>query len=1292
MAAVEHMAEAFLELDRAGQVVYGNRQAEALLDQPRSQLVGKRLKDVCPISVGDHVWGQYQGAIANPEQTQFTVANWPDKLAIAVRLCPFPDGAMVYLQEQAPSQAVSESRLPTLEQDFLQAILDNLQAGVVACDAQGTLMLFNQAARDMHGLSEKPIPPDQWAQHYDLYLPDGKTLMTAADIPLMRALQGQEVTNVEMVIAPQHCPARTLVASGRGIFSPQGQTLGAVVVMHDITDRKRMEVALRQSEARLSSIFEIIPDGIAILDASGQLVSANLAAERILQLTQGAIADRTYNDPAWAISTVDGQPFPEEELPFAQVMRLGRPVYGVKHAITHSNGTRTILSVSAAPLFDREGCITHVVSAISDITAQIQADGDRQRSEQALRQSEQLYRSLIETAAEGIVLQQADGTIYTCNANAEQILGLTAAQMMGRSSLDPAWRAIQEDGTPFPGEQHPAMVTLRTGQPQTNVIMGVHKPDGTLTWISINARPLFQGAATEPSSVVVTFFEITDRKQAEEEYRQRLQAQSARAVAEAKQVQATFLAEVSAVLGASLEYQKTLQQAANLSVPYFADWCSIDLLKADNTISRVAVAHCDPAQVEQAWEMTRRFPKHLEQGFGVAEVIRTGQPQIVPEITDEMLVAAIQDADYLETIRQYNLKSCIIAPLYARDRILGSISFVFTESNRRYAPSDLTLANDLAQRVAVAIDNAELFRSIQQARHTAELAVDRTTRLQTVTAALSEVLSRQQLASVISEQSIAALAADAAIVAFLTPDQTQLEIASVEGHSLETEALDEWRQFAVDDPVPMAEAVRTGQPVWLESPAERAERYPHLAQYYSRQNFQAWLTLPLEAEGRAVGSISLSFRAPRQLSQADQDFVLAVSRQCAQAILRSQLYEAEHQARTAAERANRVKDEFLAILSHELRSPLNPILGWSQLLQTHTLSQAKTQEALMTIERNARLQTQLIDDLLDIAKILRGKLHLNNAPTDLSVAIEGALETVKTAAAAKSITIKPILATIEPIYGDIARLQQICWNLLSNAIKFTPRGGQVEIRLEQIDRQAQITVTDTGKGIQPDFLPFLFESFRQEDLSITRQHGGLGLGLAIVRYLVEAHGGTVTAESPGEGQGATFRVRLPLVELESAPIPEGLLPQPQLDLTGVRILTVDDDPDARELLTVMLTQYGAEVTAVASATEALAVLGRYRPDVLVSDIGMPDMDGYTFVQRVRALPPDQGGQTPAIALTAYTRASDRQQALTSGFQQHIKKPLELELLVKAVLALAHPEGSAANDPQSCPAPSPLPQD
>jgi PAS domain S-box-containing protein len=388
-------------------------------------------------------------------------------------------------------------------------------------------------------------------------------------------------------------------------------------------------------------------------------------------------------------------------------------------------------------------------------------------------------------------------------------------------------------------------------------------------------------------------------------------------------------------------------------------------------------------------------------------------------------------------------------------------------------------------------------------------------------------------------------------------------------------------------------------------------------------------------------------------------------------IERDRLLQLEQAARAEAERANRIKDEFLAVLSHELRSPLNPILGWTKLLQTRKFDETKTAEALATIERNAKLQTQLIDDLLDVAKILRGKLSIDATPVNLAFVIESAIDTVNTAAIAKSIKLHPVLPNIGQISGDSNRLQQIVWNLLSNAIKFTPKEGQVEIRLERVGDQAQIIVSDTGKGINHEFLPYIFESFRQEDVSVTRKYGGLGLGLAIVRQLVEAHGGTITADSPGEGLGATFTVQLPLLNVEPEIKQTDKLPQPALELMGIKVLTVDDDPDARELLTVLLAEYGAQVLTVTSATEVLANLESFQPDVLVSDIGMPEVDGYSLIQQIRALTPEKGGKIPAIALTAYARIEDSQLVISSGYQLHVTKPLDPEELVQAVVALAH---------------------
>ena len=387
-------------------------------------------------------------------------------------------------------------------------------------------------------------------------------------------------------------------------------------------------------------------------------------------------------------------------------------------------------------------------------------------------------------------------------------------------------------------------------------------------------------------------------------------------------------------------------------------------------------------------------------------------------------------------------------------------------------------------------------------------------------------------------------------------------------------------------------------------------------------------------------------------------------------------------ARQAAEEANRIKDEFLATLSHELRTPLSAILGWARMLRAGNVDEATTATALATIERNAQAQAQLIEDILDVSRVITGKMRLDVRSVDLASIIEEAVNTILPAAEAKGVRVQRVLDSGASIVsGDPTRLQQVIWNLLSNAMKFTPRGGRVQIRLERVHSHIEIVVSDNGQGIAPQVLPHIFERFHQADSSSTRSHGGLGLGLAIVRHLVELHGGSVEAESAGLGLGTTFTVKLPLVavhqardteqeQVSSAAASGAASSERPSPLAGVHVLIVDDEDDTRTLLRAVLEQGGARVTSTCSASEALSKLREERPDVLVSDIGMPEEDGYSLIQKVRALPAEQGGQTPAAALTAYARVEDRTRVLSSGFQLHVPKPVEPVELVAVVASLA----------------------
>ncbi|MEO8433866.1 MAG: MASE1 domain-containing protein [Pyrinomonadaceae bacterium] len=390
---------------------------------------------------------------------------------------------------------------------------------------------------------------------------------------------------------------------------------------------------------------------------------------------------------------------------------------------------------------------------------------------------------------------------------------------------------------------------------------------------------------------------------------------------------------------------------------------------------------------------------------------------------------------------------------------------------------------------------------------------------------------------------------------------------------------------------------------------------------------------------------------------------------------RAKLLQLEHAARNEAEEANRIKDDFLATLSHELRTPLTAMLGWLGMMRSKSLDEATSAYALETIERNAKMQAQLIEDLVDVSRIVSGKLKLDVRPMDLTPVVEAAIDAVHPAADAKQISIQVIREPfIGPVTGDPDRLQQVIWNLLSNAVKFTPRDGSVEVHLRQSESSAEIAVHDTGMGIRPEFLPHVFERFRQADSTATRAHGGLGLGLAIVRHLVELHGGTVAAESGGPDHGSTFTVSLPLTairtpqtgEFEPAELPDEVFAAKSGQLEGVRVLLVEDETDARTLLALMLERAGAEVEQTATAAEAMSQMAGFNPHVLLSDIGLPIEDGYELIRKLRSSPLEALRQVPAIALTAYATENDRELALNAGFHLHLAKPVEPEKLIAAV--------------------------
>jgi signal transduction histidine kinase/ActR/RegA family two-component response regulator len=490
--------------------------------------------------------------------------------------------------------------------------------------------------------------------------------------------------------------------------------------------------------------------------------------------------------------------------------------------------------------------------------------------------------------------------------------------------------------------------------------------------------------------------------------------------------------------------------------------------------------------------------------------------------------------------------------------------------------------------------------------------------------------------------------------------------------------------FSVTAPQSVSAVVRSRRSA-LVSPAtsadlEQAAQNSDQLDLFRQMGVSSWMVVPMIARDNVLGAVTFAVtESERRYDRTHLRFAEAVVGQAAAAGDSARLYRAAEAGRAAAEAANRAKDQFLSTLSHELRGPLNAIFGWATILERGDLPAEQSRRALQIILRNVNTQVRLIDELLDVSRIGTGQLRLDVKPVDLRTVIGESVDGIRPAADAKGILLQTVLASPGgPVSGDPDRLRQVVWNLLSNAVKFTPKAGRVQIQLQRVASQVEILVSDTGVGIAPEFLPYVFDRFRQGDSSSTRPHGGLGLGLALVRSLVELHGGTVAVESPGEGRGATFVVRLPLMpaaaaepatraEAEATERPGSMASSPSLE--GVRVLVVDDDLVAVDLTREILMRAGAQVWGCTGGTEALPMLQQCRPDVLVSDIEMPNQDGYALIRRIRALESDRGGRTPAVALSAYSRPEDRIRSLMAGFNIHVSKPVEPSELITVVASL-----------------------
>ncbi|HEV8616104.1 MAG TPA: ATP-binding protein [Methylomirabilota bacterium] len=741
------------------------------------------------------------------------------------------------------------------------------------------------------------------------------------------------------------------------------------------------------------------------------------------------------------------------------------------------------------------------------MTAQLH--GARRTAEQSLARdqaahvaSEAGYEASLRLAAiiqgsdDAIVGKTLDGIITSWNPGAERMFGYPAQEAIGQSIT----LIIPEERI---AEEQMVIARLREGQAIEHFETVRRRKDGERITVSLTVSPI-RNAGGQIIGASKIARDITLQARAEAERAELLaREQAARQRAEAAEQHAHFLADASRVLAAALDYEATLAQIVHLAVPRLADMAAVDLVEPNGRIRRVAAAHLDPAKEQFLLELRNTYGFNPDGTKGVPGVIKTRRPSLVTSVTDDDLVAAATSPQQLETLRALGMRSWMIVPLIAHDAVLGALTFVTTDSGRRYSLTDQRLAEAVADRASSAMENAQLYR--------------------------------------------------------------------------------------------------------------RAEA-----------------------------------------------------------------------ARADAEQASRAKDDFLATLSHELRTPLTAVYGWARVLQTVNDDTMRA-KAIDVILRNSRMQVQMIDDLLDVSRIVTGKMRLDVQPVDVAAVVEAALDSVRPATESKALRLQMVLdPRAGPVAGDADRLQQVVWNLLMNAVKFTPRGGRIQVELQRVRSLVQVRVSDTGQGIHEDDLPHIFDRFRQGEAGNARSHGGLGIGLALVRHLVELHGGSVAAHSEGLGKGATFTVTLPL-SIARAPAAAARSDDPGAvrsayegpPLRGLTIVVVDDDRDGLDLISTIVQSAGAAVIACASPDEGFARVSERRPDLIVSDIEMPGEDGYSLIRRIRALPAERGGRAPALAVTAYGRSEDRIRALTAGFTMHLAKPVDPDELVTVLASMARADRSSS---------------
>jgi PAS domain S-box-containing protein len=857
-----------------------------------------------------------------------------------------------------------------------------------------------------------------------------------------------------------------------------------------------------------------------------------------------------------------------------------------------------------------------------------------------------MLAAIVESSVDAILSTDLNRIITSWNHGAEELFKHTAQEAVGQSVtlLIPPDRLVEEDMV---------LAHLRRGERVEPFDTVRRRKDGTLVPVSLTISPIRDAAGTIVGASRIAR-NISDRRQIEEELQDLQRRLIGLATASASILGSP---DSGAVAAAAIEVARDVFAADGYAV-----W-------RVNPVGLWQIVHSFGTSDDFA---SRGIPR--SQG-NTPPFVPFSDPFVCEDVQATPMVADMRDAYSREGV-----VSMIVFPLTIQGHRSGTMVFYFRQRTS-FRQVDIQVGAALANLVAAALTAADLYDEQRQAREAADHARQQAAFLAQAGTVLSSSLDYEATLRSVANLSVPTIADWCAVD--IIGDRGALQriaVAHVDPKKVEFARMLQER-YPADPNAPggVHEVIRTGKPAYMSriSPEllEAAAQDDEQRRIICELNLTSYMCVALTMQGKPIGAITfVSAESGRQYSEEDVRFARELAARASLAVENARAYE-------RANEASRLKDEFLATLSHELRTPLNAVLGYARMMRTQTLSGKKAQGVWDVVERNATALQQIIEDVLDVSRIVAGRLRLDVEPVDLPAILREAVATVMPAANAKGVRVETIIDPLTtPVSGDAARLQQVVWNLLSNAIKFTPRGGKVQLRLSRVNSHIEVTVSDTGRGISPEFLPFVFERFRQADASFSREHGGLGLGLAIAKQLAELHGGTIAASSGGPNQGATFTLTLPLMIVHQPLAPGHDREHPQTDrrrpeletiprLDGIYVLAVDDEPDSLNLLRTVLEAAGARVATAASGPEALDAMRREPYDLLIADIGMPGMDGLQLIRAVRQMN-EPVHSIPAAALTAYARSHDRITSLASGFHMHLVKPIDPLELVVAVSTLA----------------------